>query len=235
MAVARRGTQQAASGSSASVASISVSLPGAATAGDALIVGVVQTGTQAPGGTAVADNQTGNTYTRDQTGSITGTVSSSTALYSAPNIAASGTFTVTYTPPSSRFCGIAISEYSGVATSALFDVGAAGGSASSSTTYTTSTTAANTTTDAVAVAVVGNDSNVDQDIVTSAPFSGAAKVTTGATTATLALSDQILTTTAARMCTWTGENTKYDACIAVYKGVAAGGPTVKPLSLLGVG
>ena len=75
MAVSRRGSQIASSFGTANAASIAVSLPGAATAGDLLVVGVNNSGTEVPDAADVTDNQAGNTYGLDAIGSAASSAS----------------------------------------------------------------------------------------------------------------------------------------------------------------
>lgn len=221
MAVSRRGSQIASSFGTANAASIAVSLPGAATAGDLLVVGVNNSGTEVPDAADVTDNQAGNTYGLDAVGSAAASASRS-GQYSVLSINASGTFTVTYTPDSSaNSLFIVLSEYNPGGATISRGPTAAGGSNSANTSYTTSTTTDPGVTDGVAVATVGNLTSANQAILTSSPYTEIASDGNGLTDNTGAMSDRIITATGTQQCTWTSQSVVWDACIAVYTAAAS--------------
>lgn len=226
MAVGRRGTQQAINQASAAVASLSVSLPGAATAADLMILGV-SAFNHIPGTTSVTDNQTGNSYVRDRLGSALNAVADGrSAIYSAMNINASGTFTITYNFGTNQIETIYAAEYSGVKTTAATDVGAGGGAAASNQTLTTATTGTTAQNDELAVACVSFSTSGNATLsTTGSGWATSNQQPDGTQFQTGALSDKLLTGTGTQVNTWTF-GTGYggfDACIQTYLGAAAGG------------
>jgi hypothetical protein len=222
MAITRRGTQQARAWATTTVPSISASFLANVTAGDLVVVGVVD-GTYAPGAGAVTDNATTpNTYSVDANGSGLA-ASAHAAIFSAKNVvaAAATPFTVTYDFGGATFKAIVMSEYTPALVANALDVTAAGGSATANTTYTTATTAVTTQADEVAVAMLANMGTVNQAILTSAPFTEIFSNGNGVTDVTGAMSDRITTATGTQQCTWTSQSAAWDACIAVYKGATA--------------
>lgn len=162
----------------------------------------------------------GQTYTRDQSRS---TSSKTVAIFSSPNVAAGAT-TITVTCPSSCFVTVAIFEFSGLATSAIADVGTT--NSGSSTSHSTGTTAATAQADELAIAVDTHSGGTSTPTVSAGwTLSSAGQgLETDSDNMPIATARRILSATGTQSATFTWQNAQYTAAIQTFKG--AGGGTV---------
>jgi hypothetical protein len=231
VAVSRR--QQASAYTTSQVASLNVSLPGSAPAGDFLVVGVVA-GNEVPVVGGVTDDG-GAIYVRDVIGLGVGAVGAlqRCALYSEANLAG-GSMTITYTPSTNQYLDVILSEYAGVVSTSALDTTGSGGSDTAGTSQDSGTTGLPNSPDALAVALLATTLGANEIATAGSPF---VEVSGGGGEALpWALADRFLTVAEEQLCTWTTSGAwKWDSCIAVYLPGQPGADEVRGYNLGEVG